>query len=186
MSSSSVLLPGGVVLNCDFLVFRCRNLAAFNLLSVLPSLGLPSHRLPRVADFLVQLLYLLKGEALSLVDHEVDEEDADEAGGEPHEEDFRLQVGVSVSVVNEVRGRVSDSPVQKPVSRRSNTKGLCAGLKGVDLASNDPGKRTPSRGKEEDIDAGKGNSSLLPTKVLHEYLPVIVLARRHRTADSDN
>ncbi len=75
-------------------------------------LGLASRR-----DSLVQLVDLLERESLGLVDEEVDEGDADEAASEPDEEDLALQVGIAWTVVDEIRGRVRDSPVEEPLWR---------------------------------------------------------------------
>ena len=66
-------------------------------------------------DLIIQLVNLLEGKALGLVDHEVDERDAQETAAEPDEEDFRLQVGVSGPEVDQVRRGIGDCPVQEPV-----------------------------------------------------------------------
>ena len=66
-------------------------------------------------DSLVQLVDLLERETLGLVDEEIDEGDADEAAREPYEEDLALQVGVAGTVVDEIGGRVGDSPVKEPL-----------------------------------------------------------------------
>jgi hypothetical protein len=55
---------------------------------------------------------LFESEAFGFVDHEVDEGYAEEAAGEPDEEDFGLQVGVSRAEVYEVGGGVGDCPVR--------------------------------------------------------------------------
>lgn len=64
----------------------------------------PLDRILRLLDFGVQLVDLFECEAFGLVDEEVDEGDAEEAAGEPDEEDFGLQVGVAAAVVDEVGG----------------------------------------------------------------------------------
>lgn len=56
---------------------------------------LPVDAVARDVDLVVQLVDLLEGQALRLVDHEVDEGDAEEAACEPDEEDFGLEVGVA-------------------------------------------------------------------------------------------
>lgn len=58
-------------------------------------------------NFIVELVNLLEGEPLGLVDEEVDEGDAQETAGEPDEEDLGLEVGLSAAVVDEVGSRVS-------------------------------------------------------------------------------
>lgn len=148
--------------------------------------GLPRRRFPRVADLLVQLVDLLEGEALGLVDHEVDEEDAEEAAGEPDEEDLGLQVGVAVAVVDEVRRRVGDGPVQQPVGRGGDAQGFGARLEREDLAGDDPGEGAPGRREEEDVDAHKGHSGLLPGETLYEDLAVVELAGGQGAADRDD
>lgn len=70
-------------------------------LSGLPVLGLAGN-----ANFIVELIDLLEGETLGLVDEEVDEGDAQETAGEPDEEDLGLEVGLSGTVVDEVGSRV--------------------------------------------------------------------------------
>lgn len=63
----------------------------------------------------VHLINLLERVALGLVYEEIDEGNADEAESEPDEEDLGLQVGITSTVVDKVRGRVSDGPVEKPL-----------------------------------------------------------------------
>ena len=99
--------------------------------------------LPRLADLEVKLVDLLEGQTLGLVDHEVDEGDADEAEAAPDEEDLGLQVGVARALVDHVGGGVGDGPVEEPVGGGGHGEGLGADLEGEDLAGNDPGDRTP-------------------------------------------
>ena len=80
--------------------------------------GHPVLALPRRAQALhlrVQFVDLLQGQTLGLVDEEVDESDADEAAGKPDEEHLRLQVGIALSVVDEVRRHERDRPVEEPL-----------------------------------------------------------------------
>ena len=58
---------------------------------------LPVHAVARDVDLVVQLVDLLEGQAFRLVDHEVDECDAEEAACEPDEEDSGLEVGIAVA-----------------------------------------------------------------------------------------
>lgn len=75
---------------------------------MLPCLGgLPVLGLAGNSNFIVELVNLLEGESLGLVDEEVDEGDAQETAGEPDEEDLGLEVGLSAAVVDEVGSRVS-------------------------------------------------------------------------------
>jgi len=78
-----------------------------------PVLGLVCLR-----DFVVELVDLLEGQALGLVDEEVDKRDADEAKAEPDEEDLGLQVGIAGPEVDEVRCGVGNSPVEQPLLER--------------------------------------------------------------------
>jgi hypothetical protein len=76
-------------------------------LAVLPGLGgLPVLGLAGNANFIVELIDLLEGETLGLVDEEVDEGDAQETAGEPDKEDLGLEVGLSGAVVDEIGSRV--------------------------------------------------------------------------------
>ena len=99
--------------------------------------------LPRLVDLEVELVDLLKGQTLGLVDHEVDEGDADEAEAAPDEEDLGLQVGVAGALVDHVGGGVGDGPVEEPVGGGGHGEGLGADLEGEDLAGDDPGDWSP-------------------------------------------
>jgi hypothetical protein len=50
--------------------------------------GFPANRIARTTDFRVQLIYLLQGKSLGLVDHEVNETNTEEAASEPNEENL--------------------------------------------------------------------------------------------------
>lgn len=76
----------------------------------------PALAQPGTAHLSVQLIHLLKGKTLGLVDHKVHKRDTQEAAAAPDEEDLRLQVGIPRAVVNQVRGRVGNGPVEQPVS----------------------------------------------------------------------
>jgi hypothetical protein len=76
--------------------------------------GNETRRLPRVGALSVELVDLLEGESLGLVDHGPDEEDADEAASAPDEEDLGAHVGVAGAVVDHVGGSVTDGEVEKP------------------------------------------------------------------------
>lgn len=62
-------------------------------------------------DLRVQLVDLLEGQTLCLVDIKVDKRDAEETAGEPDEKDLGLEVGITITVVDKIRGGVSDGPV---------------------------------------------------------------------------
>ena len=74
----------------------------------------PLHGLASYLDLIVQLIDLLKSEALGLVDEKVDESDAQKATAEPDKEDLCLQVGVTWTPVYKIWGGVGDGPVEKP------------------------------------------------------------------------
>ena len=79
-------------------------------------------------DLVVEFVDLFEGEALGLVDEEVDEGDAEEAAAEPDEEDLGLEVGVAGAVVDEEGRGVANGPVEEPVGRRRHGEGLGADL----------------------------------------------------------
>jgi hypothetical protein len=139
------LLPHGSSLKISQGALPC-TVGISDVLNVLEAdSGHEALALPRLADLAVKLVDLLEGETLSLVDHEVDEGDANEAEAAPHEEDLGLEVGVAGAVVDHVRGGVGDGPVEKPVGGGSHGEGLRADLQGEDLAGNDPSNGTPGR-----------------------------------------
>jgi len=93
-----------------------RAIAIGDILNILEAdSGHKALALPRLVDLAVKLVDLLEGQTLSLVDHAPNECDADEAETAPHEEDLGLQVGVARTVVDHIRGGVSNRPVEKPV-----------------------------------------------------------------------
>ena len=71
--------------------------------------------LPGLGALAVELVDLLEGETLGLVDHGPDEEDADEAASAPDEEDLGTHIGVSWAGVDHVGSSVSDTEVEEPV-----------------------------------------------------------------------
>lgn len=103
-------------------------------------------RLPRLGDLGVEFVDLLERQALGLVDHEVDEGDADEAEAAPDEEDFGLQVGVARAGVDHVGRGVGDGPVQEPVGGGRHGEGFGAHFEREDLARHDPGDGAPGAG----------------------------------------
>ena len=119
------------------LKFRLRG--AFALLE-LPECrgGHPSNTLSGIIDLSIQLIYLLQGEALGFVDHEVNKCNADEAAPSPDEKDLGLQVGIALSIIHEVWSRICDCPVQEPVGSRGHGEGLGADLQWEDFSCNDP------------------------------------------------
>jgi hypothetical protein len=141
---------------------------ASNILDVLEADGRDEAlALPRLADLAVELVDLLEGQALGLVDHEVDEGDADEAEAAPDEEDLGLQVGVAGAGVDHVRGGVGDGPVEQPVGCGGHGEGLGADLEREDLAGDDPGDGAPRRGEEENVDADESDQGALSDEVLN-------------------
>lgn len=79
---------------------------------------LPVYAVLRAHDALdlgVQIIDLLQRQAFRLVDEEVHKGNADKAAAEPDEEDLGLHVGVAFTIVDEIRGGVSDGPVEQPL-----------------------------------------------------------------------
>lgn len=101
----------------------------------------------------VQLVDLLEGKTLGLVDHEVNKGNADEAERSPDEEHFRLQVGV-ISI-DHVGGGVGNGPVEEPVAGGGHGQALGSDLQGEEFSRHDPGNGSPRAGEEEDVDAHK-------------------------------
>ena len=91
----------------------------------------------------VELVDLLEGEALCLVNHAVDEEDANEAASAPDEEDLGAHVGVTGAGVDHVRSSVTNRKVEEPVGGGSHRERLGADLERENLTSHDPGDRAP-------------------------------------------
>lgn len=123
--------------------------------------------LPGLGALAIELVDLLEGETLGLVDHAPDEEDADEAASAPDEEDLCAHVGVARAVVDHVRGGVSNGEVEEPVAGGGHGERLGTDLEREDLTSNDPGNWTPRAGEEEDVDADECDQGLLGSQVLN-------------------
>lgn len=99
-----------VVSDLTLVVVATKHLAisSCNTLAMLPRLaGSPVLRFAGNLNFVIELVNLLKGETLGLVDEEVDESNADEAAPEPDKEDLGLEVGLAAAVIDEVGSRVS-------------------------------------------------------------------------------
>lgn len=111
-------------------------------------------------DLFVEQVDLFQAEALCLVDHTVDESDADEAAAEPDEENLGLEVGIALTKVDEVGSRVGNGPVEQPVGGGGDTERLGTSLERENLTSDNPGQGSPGGGKEEDVDADKGDGRL--------------------------
>jgi hypothetical protein len=89
-----------------------------------------ARRLPSLGDLGIELVNLLKGQALGLVDEEVDEYKTNATETTPDEEHLSLEVGVTRASVDHVRSRVGDSPVKQPVGGGGDGQALGTGLKG--------------------------------------------------------
>lgn len=127
----------------------------------------PANRLPGTRDLGVELINLFQGKTLGLVDTGVNEDGADEAEATPDEEHLGLKVGVTGTTVHHVGGGVGDGPVEQPVGSGGDGKTLGTSLEGEQFTSNDPGDRTPGAGKEEDVDADKGDEDLVGDVVIN-------------------
>lgn len=91
---------------------------------------LPAGRVPCLGDLGVELVDLLQGETLGLVDKEVDEDKADATEATPDEEHLGLEVGVLLTRVDQVGSSVGDSPVEQPVGGGGDGETLGTGLEG--------------------------------------------------------
>lgn len=146
----------------------------------------PLGRLASIRHLSVELVNLFQTETLGFVDEEPDVGDADEASAEPDKEDFGLEVGEALAVVDQIGGGIGNGPVEEPVGGGGHAEGLGTRGEGEDFAGDDPGERTPSAGEEEDEDADKGHGGLLAGNVLDEDVAVLVLAGGQGAADGDD
>ena len=86
--------------------------------SISPSsgdLGKPRIREENRIDLLIHLINLLQSQALGLVNHKIHECDAQEAAGEPDEEDLALKIGVAGTEIHQIRRGVGDGPIEEPI-----------------------------------------------------------------------
>lgn len=146
----------------------------------------PLGRLASIRHLGVELVNLFQTETLGFVDEEPDVGDADEASAEPDKEDFGLEIGEALAVVDQIGGGVGNGPVEEPVGSGGHAERLGTRGEGEDFAGDDPGERTPSAGEEEDEDADKGHGGLLAGNVLDEDVAVLVLAGGQGAADGDD
>lgn len=68
----------------------------------------------------------------------------------------------------------------------SKTQGLGTGLERIDLTSDDPGKRTPGRGEEENVDGNKSDTGLLGCGIIDDDVTIGVLASSRGAKNSHN
>lgn len=71
----------------------------------------PAGRLASRRAVGVHLVDLFEGQALGLVDVEVNEGNADETAPKPDKEDLGLQIGIPISVIHKIRGGIGNRPV---------------------------------------------------------------------------
>lgn len=85
----------------------------------------PSGRLPGLDAVIVQFIDLFKRQALGFRNEEVGEDETAETSGSPDEEHLRAQSGISRSLLDQIRGCITDSPVPEPVgsSRHGHSLG---------------------------------------------------------------
>ena len=69
----------------------------------------------------------------------------------PHEEHLALQI--RALLIDHVRSRICDGPVEQPVRRGGHTQALRTGFEREQLSSDDPCDWSPGAGEEEDVDA---------------------------------
>lgn len=168
-------------------------LLMLHLIMALPILNLsesnsrhPPNTILRNTNLTIELINLLQRKALRLIDHEVDENDADETASAPDKEDLRLEIGVSWTPVDEIGSRVCDSPVEEPVRRSGHGEGLGADFEGEDLAGDDPSDWTPGRREEEDVDADECDGCLLGGVVVYDDVTSCVLTGGCCAEDSND
>ena len=121
----------------------------------------PANRLPSTGNLSIKLINLLKRKTLSLVDAGVNEQSTDEAESTPDEEHLGLEIGVSRSAVDHVRGGVGNSPVEQPVGGGGDGETLGTRLEGEEFTRHDPRDRAPGAGEEEDVDAHEGDEDFV-------------------------
>lgn len=143
------LLPhsAGLQIRQTALPHSARALLIRHILNILKANG--GHeivRLPGLGDLGVKFVDLLERQTLGLVDHKVDEGDADEAEAAPDEEDLGLQIRVAWAGVDHVGRGVGDGPVQEPVGGGRHGEGFGADFEREDLARHDPGDGAPGAG----------------------------------------
>lgn len=112
------------------------------------------------------LVNLLERQALGLGNKEVGVDEGRQAETAPDEEHTGLHVGVTGAGAHHVRGDDSDDGVPQPVGggREGNT--TRSDREREDLADDNPGTRTPSRGEEEDEDGNEGDLSVDSSNVV--------------------
>ena len=117
--------------------------------------------LPCFIDNIIELVNLLKGEALGLIDHCIHKDNRNGAEAAPDEEHLWSKISLAGAIICQVWRRVSDCPVKQPVRSSREGETLRSGLQWVQLSGYNPCNWTPSASKEEDIDADKGELGIL-------------------------
>ena len=117
-----------------------------SLPDLLPVLG----RLPGLALVVVELVDLLEGHVLGLVDEEPNEEDGDPGEAAPDPEDVGLG---GVEGGGKVRGDEGQQPVEEPVGSGGHRDTLGASLQGEQFSGDDPRCWAETCGEERDVHA---------------------------------
>jgi hypothetical protein len=137
--------------------------------------------LPRLVNHAVEFVDLFERETFGFVDHKpatrmsqlcvvrkvvlenLHKRDANEAKRSPDEEDFALQI--CAFLINHIRCRISNSPIQKPVTRRRHGEALRTSFQWEKFTGDYPGDWSPRTGEEEDVYAYKGDGCTLSRKI---------------------
>ena len=146
----------------------------------------PPNTILRNANLTIQLINLFQRQALRLIDHEVNENNANETASAPDEEDLGLEIGISWTPIDEVGGGVCDGPIEEPVRGGGHGEGLGADFEGEDLAGDDPGDWTPGGGEEEDVDADECDGGFLGGVVVYDDVAGSVLTSGCCAEDGDD
>jgi hypothetical protein len=77
-------------------------------------------------DLGIHLVDLFQGQAFGFEDAEVDEEDTAETASSPDEENLCFEPCCIRAFVHEIRGGISDRPIEEPVACNGAGNGLCA------------------------------------------------------------
>jgi len=111
---------------------------------------------------------LIAGEQKSktnLGDAEIGEQEASSTRRSPNEEYLDLEASRVGPLVDQVGGCITDTKVPQPVGGNGEGHGLGTNVEREDLASNDPGDRTPGGGEKCNVDANESDQNLLSGRV---------------------
>ena len=119
-------------------------------------LGHPLLRLPRT-DLLHHLVDLFQRQPFHLGHQEIRKQHAENTQAAPDEEDLGAEVSGALGVAHHVGRHDGDDAVPEPVAGCRNADTSGADRQRETLADDDPPRRPPGRGEEEDVEADEGN-----------------------------